>query len=89
MGIVTQAHQVIHPKKIDGSPINVLSLPDGRVFVDPQPVDRTEANGDFLVVVNRGGPDYPKHFCRFEEYGLADGLVRCKKCGKVQLCTLP
>lgn len=80
---------MIHPSKTDGSPINVLSLPDGRVFVDPQPVNRRLYGGHGQVVTDRGGPDYPKHFCRFEEYGLSDGLVRCKKCGKVRKCTLP
>lgn len=63
----------MHPKRTDGQPIHVMTMPDGRVFVD---VPRTP--------VSRGGPDCPRHFCRFEDYGLEGGLQRCWKCGAVQ-----
>lgn len=58
--------------KSDGSPIRVTQLFDGRVFVDIEPYNDT-----------RGGPEYPQHHHRFEEYGLSDGLQRCRKCGLV------
>lgn len=64
----------MNPKRIDNQPIEVIKALDGRVFVDP------ERGRD-----HRGGPEYPRHFCRFEEYGLEGGLVRCRKCGMVRV----
>lgn len=70
----------MHPRRTDGQPIHVLTMPDGRVFVDIE--RRIDENG--VLSFNRSGPDEPRHFCRFEDYGLADGLVRCRKCGLVK-----
>lgn len=69
---------MIHPRRIDGKPLRVLSLPDGRVYVDI-----LDTRDTFGKLVHRGGPEYPNHFCRFKGYGLADNLVRCYKCGRV------
>lgn len=59
--------------KIDGSPINVVTLPDSRVFVDAEPGEG-----------HRGGPDHPRHHCRFYIYGLSDDRLRCIKCGMLK-----
>ncbi len=75
----------MHPKRVDGQPLHVLTMPDGRVFVDVEPEHLYEPYGRGPVV-NRGGPEHSRHFCRFEDYGLADGLVRCRKCGLVKDC---
>lgn len=68
------------PKKTDGSEIRVLSLPDGRVYVDIPPPKQQYMN-------TRGGPHYPRHYCRWEDYGLVDQddrpLVRCRHCARV------
>lgn len=81
---------MIHPKRIDGNPLRVVTLPDGRVFVNVE--NEFETHRDPLGKghqkyynkwVSRGGPEHSRHFCRFQDYGLADGLVRCRKCGRV------
>lgn len=79
----------MHPKRTDGQPLHVVTMPDGRVFVDIKP-EQTSTYGKLISrhvigeITGRGGPDYRRHFCRFEDYGLADGLVRCRKCGLVK-----
>lgn len=78
---------MIHPRRLDGQPLHVIPMPDGRVFVDPQPeVGAAHPAGKYtwFEASNRGGPEHSRHFHRFEDYGLADGLVRCRKCGLVK-----
>lgn len=72
----------MHPRRTDGQPLHVLTMPDGRVFVDIEAKRERDHAG--IPFYNRSGPDEPRHFCRFEDYGLADGLVRCRKCGLVK-----
>lgn len=60
------------PRKIDGSRILVHMTFEGATYVDME-----------LGEDHRGGPEYPRHFHRFEDYGLADGYLRCRKCGLV------
>lgn len=72
---------MIVPIKSDGSPISVLQS-NGRVYVDiPAPHQQ--------YMNTRGGPDYPHHHHRFEEYGLVDPmglpLVRCRMCALVEI----
>lgn len=71
---------MMNPRRIDGSPLNVTRTREGRVFVDCQP-----EFDEFGHQKHRSGPEHPNHYCRFEDYGLADGLVRCRKCGQVSL----
>lgn len=82
-------NQVIYPRKADGSAIHVNTFPDGRVYVDVKP-EQAPCYGKLIsrysigdYVMNRGGPEHSQHFHRWEDYGLADGLVRCRKCGLV------
>lgn len=74
---------MIHPKRLDGFPVHVTSFPDGRVFVDAYPLYHFYRGGR-REMIHRSGPEHPRHFHRFEYYGLADGLVRCRKCGLVK-----
>lgn len=74
---------MIHPRRLDGKPLHVIPMPDGRVFVDPKP-ELAESDHYAPYNLNRGGPEHSRHFHRFEDYGLADGLVRCRKCGLVK-----
>lgn len=73
---------MIHPRRVDGNPIRVVSLTDGRVFVDVEP-EIYKDNGHWRQS-SRGGPEHSRHFHRFDDYGLAEGLVRCRKCGLVK-----
>lgn len=73
---------MILPKKVDGSDISVVNTPDGSVYVDiPNPKHQ--------YIPGRGGPEYPHHYCRWEDYGLVDqsgrSLVRCRMCARVKL----
>lgn len=70
---------MIHPRRIDHQHLRVVTIPSKGTFVD--------ANAEYDrhgKLVGRGGPEYSRHYCRFEDYGLADGLVRCRKCGLVR-----
>lgn len=71
---------MIHPRKIDGSPISVFTRDGNRVYVDPEP--EYDENGN---KVTRGGPHHSFHYHRFEDYGLADDVLRCRKCGRVKV----
>lgn len=76
----------MHPKRADMEPLHVMTMPDGRVFVDVEPEMAHGTTGvqPYRVTVSRGGPEHSRHFCRFEDYGLEDGLMRCRKCGLVK-----
>lgn len=70
---------MIHPRKRNGDLIVYFhDLATGRVFIDTR---EHRVDGE---LIHRSGPEHPRHYCRFEEYGLADGLLRCKHCGLVK-----
>lgn len=74
----------MQPRRLDGKALSVNSFPDGRVFVDSKPERGAQDKYGCTEAINRGGPEYSEHYCQFEDYGLADGLVRCRKCGLVK-----
>lgn len=69
----------MHPRRLDGKALRVLHMPDGRIFVDTLRV--TDEQGE---LIHRSGPEHPQHHCRFEDYGLTEGMERCRKCGLVR-----
>lgn len=71
---------MLRTRKLDGSEIAVYTHGDGRVFVDAGKEHKQANPQDYA----RSGPWEKKHFCRFEDYGLADNLVRCRKCGLIK-----
>lgn len=67
------------PKRTDGKSMRVVAFPDGSIYVDAHEV-RDESG----LLLHRGGPSYPRHYHRFEDYHLEDGTKRCYKCGLLE-----
>ena len=71
---------MIYPRKRNGDLILYFQeIGTDRVFIDTR-----ECRTQDGTLVHRSGPEHPRHHCRFEDYGLADGLLRCKHCGLVK-----
>lgn len=80
-----EGRTMIFPRKLDGSAIAVFNhMATGRVYVDAGERVNGRSPSERRLQTGRGGPWAPLHHCRFEDYGLADDVVRCRKCGLVQ-----